>query len=56
MSGNIKKTRLTITIPESLLHRIDEIIKEDFISRTQFVLTAIKEKVEKEEVKNELKL
>lgn len=51
---SVKKIRLTISIPESLLKRVDTVLKESFISRTQFVLTATKEKVEKEEVKKDM--
>ena len=48
------KSRITITIPTSLVERVDNLLRDDFLSRSQFFLTAVKEKVEKEESRKEI--
>ena len=49
------KKRITITIKTSDLDQIDILTRDDVLTRSQFILIAVKEKIEKEVAKKEIR-
>lgn len=49
------KKRITITIRTLDLNEIDGLTRDDVLTRSQFILVAIKEKIEKEKARREIK-
>lgn len=48
MSINLKTKRLSLDLPSDLLEQIEEICKDNFISKRKWFIDAAKEKLEKE--------
>lgn len=55
MTKDQKKTRITLSVPDTLILELDKLIKDDVLTRSQFVLVALKEKIEKEKAKKEIR-
>lgn len=48
MSINLKTKRVSLDVPFDLVERIEEICKDNFISKRKWFIDAAKEKLEKE--------
>ncbi|KIE06057.1 hypothetical protein NF27_BW00040 [Candidatus Jidaibacter acanthamoeba] len=56
MSKEQKKIRVTISVPPMLMEELDKIINDEVLTKSQFILMALKEKIDTEKAKKELRI